>query len=749
MDTLILQIKRDIRAFADPGSDVLVDNDLICWEQDGSERTATLVGVAGGGLPDVEIEGARLTYRSFLAGPQMANLDRLAEFMPKIISKPRNYVSTKASTREHGVGPADVLIRELALGRLRFGSTRIVLVQGEAGSGKTIALKRMTLDRARDWQRQANSPLFFYIDVQGRALSRLDDAMARDLQDLRSRFYYNAVPSLVRNGLLVPVIDGFDELLGTGGYEDAFSSLAAFIAQLDGCGALVASARSAFFDYNGFRENAERYSGDGMLSYDIEPVKIEPWSDQDAEELVRKRTPDPAQLASFRQLRTDMDDENRKLLRKPFYVSQIVNLLLDGDGIHSDDMILDKLVETFIRREHAKLRNKEGRPLLSLQGHREFLVRLAEEMWWLETRHLDVETVQAWLELVVEQLGVAEDDARQIRSRVPTYGFLTTVDAQKGTLRFEHEVFYGFLLAEKLKQCIDHDPRELRRFLNRSMLDETLVDQVVRLLGDEENAVTAVDVVCSVLTRGLTESIARQNGGRLVARIIKEFGRLRVDATMQHLYFEHEDFGEAELERPHFANCYFSSVDLTRTRMHRPRFTDCMFHQPRVAMGYTLFDGAPSNLGTLVKGIAVVNEGIEHDSETNLVYAPERITSILCQLGMERPRKEEPEEDWAYLEVQKGRIATLERFLGKMAQRYRLAKDDLERLGVTNEENWDLVYCLLERHGLLKEEMRQMSGRPKPLIRLAYPPDVIRMGENLTDVRRPKLTAFWKELLAG
>ena len=36
--------------------------------------------------------------------------------------------------------------------------------------------------------------------------------MARDLQDLRSRFYYNAVPSLVRNGLLVPVIDGFDEL---------------------------------------------------------------------------------------------------------------------------------------------------------------------------------------------------------------------------------------------------------------------------------------------------------------------------------------------------------------------------------------------------------------------------------------------------------------------------------------------------------------------------------------------------------
>ena len=165
-------------------------------------------------------------------------------------------------------------------------------------------------------------------------------------------------------------------------------------------------------------------------------------------------------------------------------------------------------------------------------------------MWWLETRHLDAHSFPAWLELVVEQLGVAGDDARRIRSRVPTYGFLNSVSTQKGTLRFEHEVFYGCLLAEKLKQCIDHDPRESRRFLNRSMPDETLLDQMVRLLGDEEEAATAVDVVYSVLTRQLTESIARQNGGRLVARIIKEFGRLRVDAAMQHLYFEHEDCGE-------------------------------------------------------------------------------------------------------------------------------------------------------------------------------------------------------------
>ena len=77
----------------------------------------------------------------------------------------------------------------------------------------------------------------------------------------------------------------------------------------------------------------------------------------------------------------------------------------------------------------------------------------------------------------------------------PRMAFSPLSTHKRGHFVFEHEVFYGFLLAEKLKQCIDDDPRELRRFLNRSMLDETLVDQVVRLLGDEEEASMVVDAV--------------------------------------------------------------------------------------------------------------------------------------------------------------------------------------------------------------------------------------------------------------
>ena len=334
-------IERDIQAFADPGTEPLADKELVYWEQDGQERSATLVGVPGSDLPDLVIDGVQMSYQEFLAGPHMASLKRLAQFMPKTI-RADDYIPTRASTGDRDIGRADELISSLACERLRYGSSRIVLVHGEAGSGKTMALKRMAIDRASQSRRPSNSPLFFYIDVQGRALSSLDDAMARDLQDLRSRFSYDAVPTLVRNGLIVPVIDGFDELLGTGGYEDAYSSLAALVSQLDGCGAVIASARSAFFDYNSFRENAKRFSGDGSVSYDIEMVHIEPWTDEDAEKLVRKRTEDRSILDRFRELREGMDNANRQLLGKPFYVSQITNLLLSGERIDSREMILDK-----------------------------------------------------------------------------------------------------------------------------------------------------------------------------------------------------------------------------------------------------------------------------------------------------------------------------------------------------------------------------------------------------------------------
>ena len=746
MDRLT-DIKRDIKPFVDPGSDVLVDSDALMWEKDGRERAATLLQAPGLEGHRIQVDGATMSYQAFLASSHMADLDRLAEFMPKIMQSTPNYVSTRATSSEESITDiADQLVARLGSENLPSGSTRIVLVQGEAGSGKTVALKRMTLNRARGHLTDSTQPLFFYIDVQGRALARLDDAMARYLQDLRSRFSYGAVPSLVRNGLLIPVIDGFDELLGSGGYDEAFSSLASFIAQLDGRGAVIASARSAFFDYNSFRENAEKFSRDGALSYEVVSVQMEPWNDVEAEQLVREKATNVGKvLAQFRGLRTTMDDSNRQLLRKPFYVSQITNLLEDGIELASNEMILDKLVDTFLKREYAKLLNKDGQPLLTLEGHRRFLVSLSEEMWWTEARYLDVPTVRAWAEMIVEEFDVSEEDARQIITRVPTYAFLSTAGTTKTTVAFEHEVFYGYFLAEGLKRYIDEEPVELKRFLNRTLFDETLVEQTARWYGRDADACTkAVESVCGVLRRGLTEGIARQNAGQLVARLMRSSGGVRPGTHLQNLYFHQDDFGEVDLKDVVFSYCHLDSVDLTRMRMKRPRFVECMLQAPRVSLGGTRFDDADSELADMVRGIVIVEEGSE---EGRRYYAPEHIAAVLRRLGMQWPEPEEDEE--VYDEEDVRRIRLLERFLLKMERRYYVSKEDLERFPFSREGDWNAVYGLLQKHGVVREEIRQMSGRPKPLTRLTYPANVIREAEDTRDGRWPRLSSFWEELLAG
>src|SRR5947209_3382506 len=83
----------------------------------------------------------------------------------------------------------------------------------EAGSGKTRVLQELVKEQAQLYQRGQTDRLYLYINAQGRALARFNEALATELQDLRAAVTYHAVSALVRLGILVPVIDGFDELL--------------------------------------------------------------------------------------------------------------------------------------------------------------------------------------------------------------------------------------------------------------------------------------------------------------------------------------------------------------------------------------------------------------------------------------------------------------------------------------------------------------------------------------------------------
>ena len=227
-----------------------------------------------------------------------------------------------------------------------------------------------------------------------------------------------------------------------------------------------------------------------------------------------------------------------------------------------------------------------------------------------------------------------------------------------------------------------------------------------------------------------------------MARVVKACGRLRKGAALKHLYFDQEDFGQAVLVEPRFQNCHFDRADFRRLRMVRPVFRECTIQMPMVSLEGTRLDDAASTLATMVTGVAIMPNG-RVNPPAEKAYAPDQIRAILVRLGMQG---EEGEDTQSYAAEQRERIQLLERFLLKMERRFYVAAEDFPQLGLRGPV-WDDVYRLLQEHGITREEQRQVSGPRRPLLRLGYPPDIIRRGENTEDGRRPEIQRFWSELL--
>jgi hypothetical protein len=753
------EIERDLKAFADPGATVVVARDSAVWEQDGKEIAVRFsAGADPNGYPDVLVEGTRLPYRSFLASPFIADLGRFAEFIVKTDRRGGGFVETLARKEDedsgtHTTEPATDLIRRCATEDLPFLSTRVLLVRGEAGAGKTIALRELTSRQADRFRRGEVPSLFFYVDAQGRALSRLEDAMAKDLQDLRSRFSYAAIAPLTRHKLIVPIIDGFDELLGSGGYDEAFSSLAAFLSTLEGEGCVVASARSAFFDYRNFRENATRFSGDGRLNYTVDTVEVLRWSHDQVRKYFQSvasqfhRTP-REMTERLDAVQASLDEQNRDLFTKPFYAARVAGLLAEGWEPSSEADLLDQLVTAFLERERGKFLDKENQPLLSAKGHQAFLTALAEEMWWQESPRVDVGTVQVVAELVIESLSLPPTAATSIVERVSSYAFLSADPTQKRFLRFEHEVFYGYFLAHKLQQYIEREPNDLRRFLGRSVLEETLAEQATRLIGtDVQRCTRAVEAICSVLRTGVSEVVARENAGLLVASLIQSAKGLVEGTVIRNVVFRQVSFGKAKLARPRFENCDFSHVDVSQAQLVTPEFDQCLLQEIGVDVRRTRLQDADPSIRESIRSVLLIGGDADAPSGRR-VFDPDEITEILRKLGVKRPPTD-PKRKGRSPRAEK-RSELVDRFLRKMEQRFYASEEDIAKFSFTADHEWQHVREMLERHGLVEEHYVQKSGPKEPLIRLAVPPEVLRRGQNAADIGVPApVRAFWHDLLEG
>lgn len=754
------RIELDLASFADPGSVEVIPSRRTLyaeWKMRGEPRAATFTFSSDSG---VSVKTDDITqpqpYSIFLAGTQMADLRRMAQMISQA-KRQEIFIPTRAHRTDLDTTDpysATELLAKL-LERDDAETTQVVMITGDAGTGKTRVLQELVLQQASKYLQGKTKKLFLYVDAQGRALARLDEALATELQDLKVNITYHSIATLVRVGLLVPVIDGFDELLGVSGYDDAFSSLATFLEQLEGQGGLIASARSVYYEEE-FRSRASRASITGEQAWSHVPVEIVPWGSSYQKdflnELAKHKSMSEENKAALSKRVDEVFKDNEALAMKPLFFAKVVDLLLEEPDFSGGGDLLNELTHSYLKREQKeKLLDRQQQPLLSECRLEQLMGELAEEMWNQETRELDFRSVREVAEYVLYDEKVPESTRQIVVERMPTLAFLATNKKHTG-ITFEHEVFFFYFLARSIVNKYVQD-KVLQVVLSRSTLPEFVAERLAFELQQESHLSTLNDLQ-KILDRlgeaGRTEwhrtGQVRENAGIVTLALLRKFTAINgpnseiEGCTISSVVFPGSNLNDVTLR-----NCTLVNVEFRRTNLRTTKFIKCTANnvrllEPRIHVNSTRLELNGLRVPEDVSGI----QKLSNDGSPT-IYDPSEIMHVLhgCGTPVEKSSDEElheiPEE---FLELLKKLIRAYERANpicisnGESPHLQKLLKDP----------QWPTLRDILTEHGIVKREHRGTSGRRKEFLRRQFSSDQIMSGISKSGRVDPQIARFWEAL---
>lgn len=765
------RIRRDLASFCDPGLivDVVRQNQIVTanWVIHGKNREDKFnIEFDQNGISVYYVKGStRKLYRTFIAGPEMADLRQVSLMIKQSFRSSEIFVDTQARTVNDATISKESSAVQL-LGELiknpNLDATSVIIVTGETGSGKTQILREIVRQMSIDYIDGRAEKILLYVNAQGRALARLTEALVTELQDLRVGLTYHSIATLTRLGLLVPVIDGFDELLGMSGYDDAFSSLDVFLGQLEGEGQLIASSRSIYYE-DEFRSRA---ASDTMNSsvWEHVPVRISNWTDSQKAAYLVKYFANNQSIGDrgdeIRKQIRDLSDNHSKMLSKPFFFAKTVEILHRNRKFNIEDheVLLDGLVRGFLEREKdEKLLDRHSNPLLSIEQISALMCELAQEMWNQETRVLDSNSVREVAEHFLMTENLPESAKLSVLERALTLAFLDPSE-QNGNwpgISFEHEAFFFHFLARSIVSQIRRG-MDLRTILGRSPLVQDVATRVASELKPlnqiMEQAVprsthNALQPLLDALGKagqmeGLRTAQVRENAGLIAMEILRQHAdscQTTTNLTIRSVVFSGDSLKGVVLRNCRLIDVFFKRTDLTETR-----FLHC--HAERVYMAQPCLRRGSTQLELLgidpTRQIAGILSDTGDDMET--IYAPAAVATELVACGFpsdQVARIQQREVSPQYIEI-----------MERLMRAYRrsnpicLERDHPVTRHLLGDDNWNTIEKLLLKHGIAAREQRQTGGTKRDFLRRKFLPDQIMVGLDGASVHDPRIREFWDEL---
>lgn len=118
----------------------------------------------------------------------------------------------------------------------------VVVIDGPAGMGKTSQIRQIALTRAQNFARDQDR-LFLHVESRGRVLQFLDDLISSSLHHIRVKPTARQLKVLVKHGVIVLALDGFDEFADPSGFQRAWAQLGDLFEAVSGSGQILLAGR--------------------------------------------------------------------------------------------------------------------------------------------------------------------------------------------------------------------------------------------------------------------------------------------------------------------------------------------------------------------------------------------------------------------------------------------------------------------------------------------------------------------------
>lgn len=755
------EIFEDIQSFADDDADVVMENSgQILFTRNGKDVLIKIEEDHDSGGYFVQHEGIRTPYRKFI-GRKLAKLELFAN---KLIEKRASvdlFIDTKAQLYNLGDIKENKSLKLLEdeVSRFQISGTKLTFITADAGHGKTVLLKKFQRHIAEKYLKNESKYLFWHVDLQGRELVRLNEAIMYDLGELRiPNLYYSSILTLIKRKFIVLAIDGFDELAAEVGGSIALGALSNLVAQMEGNGTLVAASRRTFFDTQDFVKRTKLLKGKISPDCNFHELKLLNWRKSEAIELISYYFDDKEKI--YNDLLSELNgNESHPILSRPFLLSKVIESMAESNlsasefigSIETESDGVSVVVDAFTRREVDKWRSRDqltGNPYLTFNQHVEFLTSIALEMWESKKDVIDVELVQYIATILSDQWELETKIRPMVINMVKTHALLIPKSDQYYQLRkFEHEEFKNYFLSIHLSKlltncCNEYSLNGIRKFLYQSQLPDSVAQYAQSKITKEEEKIK--DIISS-LTRLVNEefkaSYIQSNVGTIIPYLVHELDNQNIIHINAKINFLSLVFENKSIRKVIFEQCNFVNISFRDTKLNDCKFKNVTFNEIKIHIESGNIFNSVILENCNVSCISIIQE----EKTIDTCYSPERIKETLESLGIK-----DSSSIHSKIEVKNHRFKkALIRFLNNYNRTTIQMKKNIEEAGYFSQEKKLIlkeIIPLLTKHGII-EEIETKSSK-------LYNSTAWRLKNNLSEIFEAdsnliddySLHNFWEEV---